>query len=90
MAEIKRCKMPFAIEQNGMTRVVGAGELVSTDDPAYSDATADNFEDIEVYVEEQADRRAKAGGKAGKVEQATAEPGEKRAVGRPRKGPAAK
>ncbi|MCT9932442.1 hypothetical protein N5079_19765 [Planotetraspora sp. A-T 1434] len=78
MAEIKRCKTAFATEHNGITRVIAAGELVSTDDPVYSDATAEHFEDIEVHVDEQAGRRAAAEGRP--VEQATAEPGEKRTV----------
>ena len=89
MADIKRCKIPFAFDDNGMTRVIAAGSLVSTDDSAYTDATAEHFEDIDVHVEAQTKRREKAAG----VEQATAEPGEKRNVtpprGRPSK-PAAK
>lgn len=81
MAEIKRCKTPFAVDVNGMTRVVPAGELVSTDDPVYSPARAEYFEDIAVHVEAQAGQRARAAG--GTIEAATAAPGEKRAVGRP-------
>lgn len=80
MAEIKRCKTPFAIEENGMTRVIAAGSLVSTDDSAYSENTAEHFEDVDVHVETQTKRRARAAG----VEQATAEPGEKRNVTPPR------
>lgn len=85
MAEIKRCKTPFAFDSNGMTRVIAAGVLVSTDDAAYTAGTAEFFEDVDVHVETQAQRRAKASG----VEQATADPGEKRSVtptrGRPSK-----
>jgi hypothetical protein len=84
MAEIKRCKTPFAFEADGMTRVVAAGSLVSTDDPAYTDATAELFEDVDVHVETQTKRRAAAAG----VEQTTAEPGEKRNVTSPRGRPA--
>lgn len=82
MAEIKRCKTPFAVEDEatGATRVIAAGELVSTDDPAYTDDTAEHFEDIEVHTTEQAKRRARA---AGTVEDATADPGEKRTLTRP-------
>ncbi|MGW1801540.1 hypothetical protein ACWCQN_37895 [Streptomyces sp. NPDC001984] len=76
MAEIKRCKDPFAIEQDGMIRVVTAGALVSTDDPAYSKRTRDHFEDVDAFVAKQAEGRARAAGKG--VEQATAGPGEKR------------
>ena len=80
MAEIKRCRTPFAFDNNGMTRVVAAGALVSTDDAAYTADTAEFFEDVNVHVEAQAKRREKASG----VEQATAEPGEKRNVTPPR------
>ncbi|MEU1596201.1 hypothetical protein ABZ468_25915 [Streptomyces sp. NPDC005708] len=75
-AELKRCKDPFAIEQNGMIRVIAAGEIVSTDDPAYSKRTRDHFEDVGEFVAKQAAGRARAAGKG--VEQATAGPGEKR------------
>lgn len=81
MAEIKRCTIPFAFDINGMTRVVPAGELVSTDDPAYTADRAEHFEDIAVHVEAQAGQRARAAGET--VEAATAAPGEKRSVGRP-------
>lgn len=80
MAEIKRCRVPFAFDDNGMTRVVAAGALVSTDDPAYTEGTAEHFEDVDVHVKAETKRRAKAAG----VEQATAEPGEKRNVTSPR------
>jgi hypothetical protein len=61
-AEIKRCRDPFAIEVDGITRVVAAGELVSTEDPAYSKATRGHFEDVAVHVGQQTERRAAAGG----------------------------
>lgn len=80
MAEIKRCKTPFAFDDNGMTRAIAAGALVSTDDPAYTAGTAEYFEDVNLHVETQAKRREKASG----VEQTTAEPGEKRNVTAPR------
>lgn len=80
MAEIKRCKTPFAFDDNGMTRAIAAGALVSTDDPAYTAGTAEYFEDVNLHVETQTKRREKASG----VEQATAEPGEKRNVTAPR------
>ena len=76
MAEIKRCKEPFAGDIDGMTRVVAAGQLVSTDDPAYSKGTAEHFEAVAFHVAEQESRRARASG----VESATAVPGEKRSL----------
>lgn len=80
MADIKRCRTPFAFDDNGMTRVISAGALVSTDDPAYTAGTAEHFEDVNLHVETETKRRAKAAG----VEQATADPGEKRNVTPPR------
>lgn len=77
-AEIKRCREPFATEIDGITRVISAGELVSTDDPAYSRATRIHFEDVALHVGQQAGRRARASGAA--VEQATADPGEPRSL----------
>lgn len=77
-AEIKRCREPFATEIDGITRVVSAGELVSTDDPVYSKATRTHFEDVAVHVGERAGRRAAAAGAV--VEQATADPGEARTL----------
>jgi hypothetical protein len=85
-AEIKRCREPFATEIDGITRVVSAGELVSTDDPAYSRATRIHFEDVALHVGQQADRRARASGAA--VEQATADPGEPRSLTPPEPVPA--
>lgn len=69
---IKRCKASFAVIVNGAPRVVTAGQLVSDDDPVVKGREA-NFEDVETYVSE---RKAR-------VEQATADPGEKRSVARP-------
>lgn len=75
-AEIKRCREPFAIEIDGITRVIAAGDLVSTDDPAYSKATREHFDSVAAHVTQQAGRRAAASG--GGAEQATAAPGEVR------------
>jgi hypothetical protein len=61
-----------------MTRVIAAGVVISTDDPAYSKATAELFESVDVYVAEQAKRQAKATGKV--VESTSAAPGERRDV----------
>jgi hypothetical protein len=79
-AQIKRCREPFATEVDGMTRVIAAGQLVSTDDPAYTKGTAAHFEDIETHVAAATVKRAAAAGKGSGVEQATAGPGEKRDV----------
>lgn len=85
MAQIKRCKSPFAFEDGGMTRVVTAGALVSTEDTAYTDDTAVHFEDVEGFVDDQAAGRKRAAG-VSVVEDATAVPGElRRGPGRPPK-----
>ncbi|MER7953844.1 hypothetical protein [Streptomyces sp. NPDC096030] len=69
---IKRCKASFAVVVNGAPRVVTAGQLVDESDPVVKGREG-CFEDVETYVSE---RKAR-------VERATAEPGEKRSVGRP-------
>lgn len=69
---IKRCKASFAVIVNGAPRVVTAGQLVDDSDPVVKGREA-SFEDVETYVSE---RKAR-------VEQATADPGERRSVGRP-------
>lgn len=81
MAQVKRCKDPFAVTIDGMIRVVSAGQVISTDDPAYTKDTAEHFEDVDVFVADQASKRKQAAG----VEEATAAPGEKRSV-RPARG----
>lgn len=73
---IKRCKEPFALTVDGVIRVISAGAIVSTEDPAYTKSTAAHFEDVDVYVADQTTKRQQASG----VEQATAVPGEKRSV----------
>lgn len=69
---IKRCRASFAVSVNGVPRMVTAGQLVEASDPVIK-GREHLFEDAETYVSERAP----------KVEQATAEPGEKRSVGRP-------
>lgn len=81
MAEFKRCKEPFAIALDGLTRVVPAGAVLSTDDPAYNRGTASHFEDLETHVTQETAGRDRA---VGRVEEATAEPGVRRTRGRPR------
>lgn len=63
-----------------MNRVVHAGELVSTDDPAYKN-NKESFEEIEThfdYKREMKARAARGQAEAAPVEQATSAPGEKR------------
>ncbi|MEU0991936.1 hypothetical protein [Streptomyces sp. NPDC005953] len=81
MAEIKRCREPFAIEVDGITRVVPAGEVISTDDAVYNRSTRDFFESVAVHVDRQAGRRAAA---SGRVEAATADPGQARSITPPK------
>ncbi|MEU0393815.1 hypothetical protein ABZ208_13730 [Streptomyces sp. NPDC006208] len=69
---IKRCKASFAVVMNGAPRVITAGQLVDSDDPVIKGREA-SFEDVETYMSDRAAR----------VEQATAEPGEKRSVSPP-------
>ena len=67
---IKRCISPFSVwDSAGTPRVIAGGELIADSDPAYAGHEA-MFEDVETHVERT----------SGKVEQATAEPGEKRTV----------
>ncbi|HEY9353008.1 MAG TPA: hypothetical protein VIP28_07155 [Nocardioides sp.] len=66
---IKRCKAPFSVWTNGVPRVISGGQLVEDSDPVYK-GHEHLFEDVETYMSER----------SSKVEQATAEPGEKRAV----------
>lgn len=75
---IKRCKASFAVIENGAPRVITAGQLVDDKDPVVKGREA-NFEDVETYVSDHKPR----------VEQATADPGEKRSVGQPAKKAAA-
>lgn len=82
MATIKRCKAPFAFDVDGRPRVVAAGAIISTDDPAYRKEWDDMFEDVDVHVAHTTKLRERAEGKA-PVEQATAAPGEKREAVRP-------
>ncbi|MEU8316699.1 MULTISPECIES: hypothetical protein [Actinomycetes] len=77
MAEFKRCKQPFAVEVGGVTRVVPAGEVVSTDDPVFSRSTREFFEGIGAHVDRVAERRAAT---VGSVEAATADPGTARTL----------
>jgi hypothetical protein len=70
---IKRCKDAFAVFVNGAPRMLAAGSLVDDGDQIVADYPA-NFEDVETFVSDRT---------AAHVEQATAEPGEKRNVRKP-------
>ncbi len=70
---IKRCKAAFVVYRDGQPRIFNPGGLVDESDPIVSEYP-DNFEDVETYVSDRT---------AGPVEQATAEPGEKRNVRKP-------
>ncbi len=65
---VKRCKDSFAIFVNGAPRMLTAGSLVDDADQVVADYP-NNFEDVETYVSDRS---------TSQVEQATAEPGEKR------------
>lgn len=70
---IKRCKASFAASVNGTPHMFKVGQLVDAGDPVIRGREG-LFEDVETYV---------SGREAARVEQATAEPGAKRSVGRP-------
>jgi len=80
---IKRCKAAFAVSVSGVPRMVTVGQLVDASDPVIK-GREHLFEDVETHVSEKAARQAP------KVEQATAEPGEKRSVAPPARKPLAK
>lgn len=70
---IKRCKAAFAATVNGTPHMFKVGQLVDATDPVIKGREA-LFEDVETYMSDRS---------ATRVERATAEPGEKRSVGRP-------
>jgi hypothetical protein len=69
---VKRCRQPFTVWNNGAPRVVAGGDLVDDNDPVIK-GREHLFEDVATYM---ADRRTR-------VEQTTAEPGERRSLSRP-------
>ncbi|WP_412079041.1 hypothetical protein ACLF6K_37490 [Streptomyces xanthophaeus] len=71
---IKRCKASFAASVNGTPHMFNVGQLVDADDPVIKGREA-LFEDVETYMS----------ARGAQVEQATAEPGDRRSVGRPAK-----
>lgn len=73
---IKRCVAAFAASVDGVPRMYTVGQLVDASDPAVKGRES-LFEDVETHMADKAARQAP------RVEQATAEPGEKRSVGRP-------
>ncbi|MFD1656991.1 hypothetical protein ACFSL4_01755 [Streptomyces caeni] len=78
MATIYRCLRAFALGANGITKVVPAGKVVSSDDPLFKgrqDLLADKtkFEPLDTYI----------GRSLGGPEQTSAAPGEKRELSAP-------
>lgn len=73
---IKRCVAAFAASVDGVPRMYTVGQLVDASDPVIKNREG-LFEDVETHMADKAARQAP------RVEQATAEPGEKRSVGRP-------
>lgn len=80
---IKRCTSAFAASVDGVPRMYTVGQLVDASDPVIKGREG-LFEDVETHMADKAARQAP------RVEQATAEPGEKRSVGRPAKKTAAR
>jgi hypothetical protein len=70
---IKRCTSAFAVSVDGAPRMYTVGQLVNANDPVIK-GREDLFEDVETHMADKAARQAP------RVEQATAEPGEKRSV----------
>lgn len=74
---VKRCKAAFVMYIDGRPRVFNPGALLDESDPVVVEHPG-SFEDVETYVSDRA---------APTVEQATADPSEKRSMRRPaRKG----
>lgn len=65
---IKRCKAALILMPGGRPRVISTGALIDDADPVVSDYPS-HFEDVETYVSDR---------DGSQVEQATADPGEKR------------
>lgn len=76
---VYRCKQDMVCAVGGQRRHFSRGDLVVEDHPVKPKSNP-NFEEISEYVE----RTSKPRHRGVVVEQATAEPGEKRRVGRPR------
>jgi hypothetical protein len=75
---IKRCVAAFAASVDGVPRMYTVGQLVDASDPVIKGREG-LFEDVETHMADKAARQAP------QVEQATADPGERRSVGRPAK-----
>ncbi len=70
---IKRCKAALILMPGGRPRVISTGDLIDDSDPVVK-GYPQHFEDVETYVSDRSDSQ---------VEQATAEPGEKRSFRKP-------
>ena len=79
-----RCVHPFSFDVDGVSRVVSAGDVVSSDDPRFAERR-ELFDDRTLFepLEDFIQRRTG-------VEQATAAPGERRSVSPPKRSQAAK
>lgn len=75
---IMRCKTSFMTNVNGSRRMIRQGDLFSSDDPVVKGREA-LFDAVEDVVAKRTPKSESV------VERATAEPGERRSVGRPRK-----
>lgn len=73
--KVLRCKRTFIARLDGQQVVVRTGDLVADNDPIVK-RREEFFESAEDHVAKRAE---------GVVERATAEPGKKRSIGRPRK-----
>lgn len=71
-----RCKDAFATHVNGIPRVVAAGQLVDSDDPAVK-GREQFFEPVDTYMSRRSGVH--------QVEHATAAPGEVRMVSTPKR-----
>lgn len=83
-----RCREPFSWDDaSGIAHVVRLGDVVDEDSPHYRQAPA-HFEPVhEAATREARETLARIG--SGEVERATAAPGEKRSLTRPRQRPGA-
>lgn len=77
---VLRCTAAYAVMVNGVPRVVAHDELVDSNDPIVK-GREQHFETVDQHMQ----RRRRDRTDTAPVEQATAAPGEKRSVGRPRK-----
>jgi hypothetical protein len=80
---IKRCKAPFSANVDGVPRAVAEGELIQEGDPILK-GREHLFEDVQTFMSDRSGRRVEdaTADPAGGVEDASAEPGRRRATRR--------